>query len=319
MQLNILFLIIIILIFYIIKIKNIEKFAVADDVKEEINKVYQADLDAIRNLSAIASKLQAGGVTVPGNLTVTDNTTSNGFITTKGIRSNETWFPYSDGNNYIRGNTILDGSLTHNGSSNVTGVLTAGNVAVGAHEIQLQYNGKAHYVIINDGNFRIKNTSVNGAIGSAGTDLITVDTAGNTTIAGKVYVKSIDQLVYKKDYPVNYNAGVGNFYWTKFQTTTLTPGIWLFSGYTMFGAVNSTMCHGAGITYSSDSLEGNATQNNPNKALYISVSCYGSGGQWNHTPISYTTPLLTSNTSYNLYCVYSSNGYSHDVQITRIA
>jgi hypothetical protein len=45
-----------------------ESFVVQDDVKAAINEVYQADVDAIRNLSAVATKLQAGGLTVPGVL-----------------------------------------------------------------------------------------------------------------------------------------------------------------------------------------------------------------------------------------------------------
>jgi len=143
LQLNILYVIICVYILYKIYNKSTENFAlppfiVSDDAKTAINDVYKVDVDAIRNLSAIASKLQDGGLTVPGNLTVTGNTnikgntTSDGFITTKGIRSNETWFPFTDGNNYIRGNTILDGNLTHNGAlthngnATITGAITTG-------------------------------------------------------------------------------------------------------------------------------------------------------------------------------------------------
>ena len=51
------------------KITNVkEHFAVQDDVKAAINEVYQADVDAVRNLSALAIKLQAGGLTVAGEL-----------------------------------------------------------------------------------------------------------------------------------------------------------------------------------------------------------------------------------------------------------
>ena len=39
-----------------------------DQIKEAIKQVYVADVDAIRNLSEVASKLQAGGLTVPGQL-----------------------------------------------------------------------------------------------------------------------------------------------------------------------------------------------------------------------------------------------------------
>jgi len=82
LKINILYVIICVYILYKIYNKNTENFAVIDDVKSAINDVYKADVDAIRNLSAIASKLQAGGATVPGNLTVTGNSNLNGTITT---------------------------------------------------------------------------------------------------------------------------------------------------------------------------------------------------------------------------------------------
>ncbi len=41
---------------------------VSNDIKEGIRQVYLADVDAIRNLSSVATKLQAGGITVPGVL-----------------------------------------------------------------------------------------------------------------------------------------------------------------------------------------------------------------------------------------------------------
>ena len=41
-----------------------------DQIKEAVKQVYMADVEAIRNLSNVATQLQAGGLTVPGNLTV---------------------------------------------------------------------------------------------------------------------------------------------------------------------------------------------------------------------------------------------------------
>ncbi len=41
-----------------------------DQIKEAVKQVYLADVEAIRNLSNVATQLQAGGLTVPGNLTV---------------------------------------------------------------------------------------------------------------------------------------------------------------------------------------------------------------------------------------------------------
>ncbi len=54
---------------------TIEVAPTADVVKEAIKQVYNADVEAIRNLSEVATKLQAGGLTIPGNLTVTGSVT----------------------------------------------------------------------------------------------------------------------------------------------------------------------------------------------------------------------------------------------------
>jgi hypothetical protein len=43
---------------------------VSNDIKEAVKQVYLADVEAIRNLSEVANKLQAGGYTIPGDLTV---------------------------------------------------------------------------------------------------------------------------------------------------------------------------------------------------------------------------------------------------------
>ena len=44
---------------------------VSNDIKEAIKQVYLADVEAIRNLSEVATKLQKEGLTIPGDLTVT--------------------------------------------------------------------------------------------------------------------------------------------------------------------------------------------------------------------------------------------------------
>jgi hypothetical protein len=67
----------IIIIIYLIfshfkKNKNIEKFAVTDDIKSAIKEIYNTDMDAIRTLSDFAKKIQDGNnLNIPGNLTVT--------------------------------------------------------------------------------------------------------------------------------------------------------------------------------------------------------------------------------------------------------
>jgi len=49
---------------------SFEGFAAIDDARQAVRELYNADVDAIRNLSTVATKLQAGGLTHPGTLTV---------------------------------------------------------------------------------------------------------------------------------------------------------------------------------------------------------------------------------------------------------
>ena len=43
---------------------------VSDQIKQAVKEVYLADVESIRNLSEVATKLQAGGLTVPGHTNV---------------------------------------------------------------------------------------------------------------------------------------------------------------------------------------------------------------------------------------------------------
>ncbi len=47
-------------------VEGLEGFASIDDAKQAVREVYNADIDAIRNLATVATKLQAGGLMVPG-------------------------------------------------------------------------------------------------------------------------------------------------------------------------------------------------------------------------------------------------------------
>lgn len=81
MKIDYIFLIVfgILIAFSLVSCKNdkIEKMSnVSNDIKEGIRQVYLADVDAIRNLSEVAKKLQTGGITNPGNLTVSGALTS---------------------------------------------------------------------------------------------------------------------------------------------------------------------------------------------------------------------------------------------------
>jgi hypothetical protein len=50
-----------------------EGFDNISDIKTTLNQLYQADIEAIRNLSSIATQLTTSGLTVPGNLSISGN------------------------------------------------------------------------------------------------------------------------------------------------------------------------------------------------------------------------------------------------------
>jgi hypothetical protein len=56
-------------VFALYKIETMADVGSLDQIKEAVKQVYLADVEAIRNLSEVATKLQAGGLTVPGQLT----------------------------------------------------------------------------------------------------------------------------------------------------------------------------------------------------------------------------------------------------------
>ena len=64
------------------RIKTVEKFATSpEDIKKHISQVYKVDIEAIRNLSDIADRLQGKGkyknkkIVLPGNLEIRDSLT----------------------------------------------------------------------------------------------------------------------------------------------------------------------------------------------------------------------------------------------------
>jgi hypothetical protein len=99
MKIDLVFLLVIFIfaIYYLGSTKNVEKMSnVSNDIKEGIRQVYLADVDAIRNLSEVAKKLQTGGITNPGNLRV------NGEIQTPGGNTIR-----CDGRQHIMGEELL--------------------------------------------------------------------------------------------------------------------------------------------------------------------------------------------------------------------
>lgn len=80
------------------------KKATNDTIKKAVNDIYLADVDAIRNLSEVATKLQTAGVTLPGDFTVKGKININGVTT-------------------LNNNTILKKSLTVDNDINTKGKL----------------------------------------------------------------------------------------------------------------------------------------------------------------------------------------------------
>ncbi len=81
MKIDLVFLIVLgIVVAYIFVLHKVESMADVgslDQIKEAVKQVYLADVEAIRNLSNIASKLTATGLTVPGQLKVADKISTN--------------------------------------------------------------------------------------------------------------------------------------------------------------------------------------------------------------------------------------------------
>jgi hypothetical protein len=89
----ILFIVIIFLLFHIYyKIDQIKEpmteTDISSQIKDAVKQIYMIDVDSIRNLSEVATKLQKEGLTIPGNLTVTGNINTNGGITSASINTN---------------------------------------------------------------------------------------------------------------------------------------------------------------------------------------------------------------------------------------
>jgi len=58
-------------VFILYKVENMTNTpTVSDQIKQAVKEVYLADVESIRNLSEVATKLQAGGLTVPGHTNV---------------------------------------------------------------------------------------------------------------------------------------------------------------------------------------------------------------------------------------------------------
>jgi len=160
MKIDLIFLIVLgMIIFYVFITNKIESMAdvgqlTEDRVKELIYQTYLMDVTAIKNLSDVAVKLQSGGLTIPGNLTVQGElniqdantklvkgdgnslriSTPSGFVDI-GSRNNDWAHIYTDRPKFAFNKQLTDTSVEpyndyiKNGNVKISGNLeTAGNI-----------------------------------------------------------------------------------------------------------------------------------------------------------------------------------------------
>jgi hypothetical protein len=90
---------------------------VSVDIKEAVRQVYLADVEAIRNLSEVASKLQKDGLTIPGDLIVKGQIKGEKTISAGGEISNNSYSLSGLNGKIDSVNSSLSSSITNNNSS----------------------------------------------------------------------------------------------------------------------------------------------------------------------------------------------------------
>jgi hypothetical protein len=87
---------------------------VSNDIKEAVKQVYLADVEAIRNLSEIATKINAGTFVFPGNLNVTGTIKASGEISNNSLSLSGLNNSINNVNNSVNNvNSSLSGSINN--------------------------------------------------------------------------------------------------------------------------------------------------------------------------------------------------------------
>lgn len=110
-----------VVMYFLLKSRNnIESFTQAEiaTLNQQINAIYQADVESIRNLANISSALMSGGLTIPGNVNITGslNVVPRGTITMWAGNIGVSGSPSYDRTQVPSGWALCDGSAyTFNG------------------------------------------------------------------------------------------------------------------------------------------------------------------------------------------------------------
>jgi hypothetical protein len=157
MKIDLIFLVVIgiCIIFYFCSSTNTEHFNASNDVVAAVNKVYQADVGAIRTLADAAAKLQANTFTIPGVVTTNNINVSPGQWGTGHV---------GDGTSYIVNDNLHYKKLMLVGNNTAGGVREVGiwdnlNVAgnISASSISAQDNINVNNNTNEGGRLRILN------------------------------------------------------------------------------------------------------------------------------------------------------------------
>jgi hypothetical protein len=125
-----------IIILYVFTIHKIEEMTNSSDttetpgtteqIKEAVKQIYLADVESIRNLSNVASKLQTNGLNIPGTITASDLNIVNGNASGTfnfGSKANINSLGDIIGNSLTVSGNMVGNNLTVTGLTNITGRL----------------------------------------------------------------------------------------------------------------------------------------------------------------------------------------------------
>lgn len=152
---NILLLIIIIYTFFT-NVENLENTGPTDAIKEAVKQVYLADVESIRNLSAVAKKLQEdGGLVTPANMSIRGKVNINSPTNAKDLPANVALSVENATETSIRLKTKADDA------KNITLTNNDGNLQMG------NAKGADLLTIKADGNVAIKQDLTTGSLTSS--------------------------------------------------------------------------------------------------------------------------------------------------------